>query len=447
MSDSNSPDFLMRRLDASDANKLGKFFELNNRDEVRRFFHPFPMTSSTAAVLLQTARNDLFFGMEVGDSLVAFSMLRGWDDDFDIPSFGIVVDFDHQGRGLGRCLTEWTLRWADLIGCAKVRLTSYLENQAACRLYTNFGFRETNRDRGTNDFVRLVMHRDRRLPLFPIYVSTQCLPATEPLQERLGRLYAAGLHHIELSAYPVGDEVNFPTFAKTFPGHLMLHHFFPSDRGNLVLNLASTNAVLRRESLEFYRRAVDWSAACGAHHFSIHAGYITDPIGRDEYGFVLPPPTEKEKKKALTNYIHGLTELVCYAQVRGVVLLVENNVLAETHKGKLLLSSPEEFQIFLSQWPKDLPIGILLDWGHWQITARTLKQDLDSFAALGQKIVALHLHGNDSQSDQHNPFVPNQDILTKLRCFSPAFVTMEGHYSGVASLQAAVLEIEKVMTC
>lgn len=445
MSGFDTPNSLMRLLDASDVAKLGEFFERNNRDEVTRFFHPFPMTSSTAAVLLQTGRRDLFFGMEVGDSLVAFSMLRGWDDGFDIPSFGIVVDFYQQRRGLGRRLTEWTLRWADQIGCAMVRLTSYLENQTACRLYTSLGFKEVSRDLDINGFVRLVMNRVRRLSLIPVYISTQCLPQTESLRERLGRLYAAGLHHIELSAYPVGNELNFPLLVKTFPGRLMLHHFFPSDKGKMVLNLASMTAELRRESLKFYQRSIDWSAACGAPFFSVHAGYISDPIGRDEHGFVFSFSTEKEKKRALTNYLQGLTELARYARTRGVVLLVENNVLTEQNKGKLLLSDPEEFQIFLSHWPIDLPIGILLDWGHWQITSRTLKLDLDGFSRLNQLVVALHLHGNDTFSDQHRPFVPDRDIIKKLQKFSPAFVTMEGRYAGVASLQAAVLEIEKVM--
>ena len=436
---------LIRRLDARDRFKLGTFFEDNNRKEVIRFFHPFPMIESTATELLNPVRRDLFFGMEENDRLIGFSMLRGWDGGFDIPSFGIVVDSDRQKKGLGHYLTEWTIRWADQIGCAKVRLTVYEDNEAAYKLFLDFGFAEISRSLQSNGLARLVMQRDYSPAHLPIYISTQCLPAGEPLLERLKRLYAAGLHHIELSNYPLTDSEDFHFWAKEFPGQLMLHHFFPPAQKNLVLNLASPNDELRSETLDFFMRGLDYSVVCNAKFYSIHAGYITDPVGRDEHGFVFHSKTAVKKSQALNRYVESLILLAQYAKERGVKLLVENNVVAEHHRGKLLLSTPSEFQEFYARWPENLQLGILLDWGHWQITARTFQEDLDGFAGLNERVMGLHLHSNNRLDDQHQPFEIETDTLKMVKAFNPAFVTLEGRYKGLSELQAATLKMEKIL--
>jgi len=438
-------DFLIRRLGAGDAAELGLLFERNDRDEVRRFFHPFPMARSSAEQLLHLDRRDLFFGVLEADRIIAFSMLRGWDEGFDIPSFGVLVDFEKRGVGLGRRLTEWTLRWADKSGCPRVRLSIHEENQTAYALYTSLGFKETDRNVESNGLLRLVMHRERGPTRTQVFVSTQCLPADEPLGDRLQRLYAAGLHHVELSNYSVTDSADFPDGGRKFPRHLMLHHFFPPEPRSLVLNLASRDDMVRKETLNFFRRGLDWSAALGAPFYSIHAGYITDPVGKDRQGFVFPLPESGEYSRALNRFVDGLINLARYADERKVTLLVENNVVTDQHRGKLLLSTPAEFKELFINWPEDLPIGILLDWGHWQITSRTLKLSLDSFAVLRERVRGLHLHTNDGLFDQHEPFMPDETTLDAIHAFRPAFVTLEGRYKDLRKLQAATLHMEELL--
>ena len=151
----------MRRLAAADAEKLGEFFERNNRPEQTRFFRPFPLTRAQAACLLRPESKDLFFALEENGEFAGFSMLRGFDEGYSIPSFGILIDERRQGKGLGRLLTEWTIQWGDQAGFEKIRLTVSAQNQKALGLYQQLGFRETGRDAQANGEERLIMHRQR----------------------------------------------------------------------------------------------------------------------------------------------------------------------------------------------------------------------------------------------------------------------------------------------
>jgi sugar phosphate isomerase/epimerase len=227
----------------------------------------------------------------------------------------------------------------------------------------------------------------------------------------------------------------------------MLHNFFPPDAEDLILNLASPDTDRRQKTLAFFRRGIDWSVVSEAKYYSVHGGYINDPVGRDEHGFTFPSSNTTGKTPAMHRYIESLISLATYAQARGITLLVENNVMAKHHLGQLLLSTPGEFKDFFRQCPPGLPAGILLDWGHWQITAQTLHEDLNGFRELRERIFGLHLHSNDRRVDQHAPFAPRDHDLEMLRQFSPAFITLEGHYPKLAALQTATLETEKVFQC
>ena len=78
--------------------------------------------------------------------VVAFSMLRGFDQGYEVPSFGIFVDQEYHGLGIGRQLTMWTIEQARLRGCPAIRLSVYSANTAAETLYRSIGFSEQARE-------------------------------------------------------------------------------------------------------------------------------------------------------------------------------------------------------------------------------------------------------------------------------------------------------------
>jgi sugar phosphate isomerase/epimerase/GNAT superfamily N-acetyltransferase len=434
---------LMRRLREADIEKLGIFFARNNRPEVTTCFRAFPLNENTARDLLKPTRKDHFFVMEENGRFLAFSMLRGQDEGYDVPSFGIFVDWEHQKCGVGKRLSEWTFRWVDQMGAPKIRLSVYEQNISARTLYERLGFVETGRRRDNDGRVSVIMHRTRPNSETKVFASTQTLPSDETLKQRLSRWSDAGIRHIELSSYSIEDENDFLNEASCFPGELHIHHFFPANRNDVVLNLASEDPTRRNDTFYFFQRAIQWSAKIGSPFFSFHAGYVTDPVRRDVHGFILAEPIAGAYEIAWDRFSAGVEALGKLASQYGVRLLIENNVVSKGNTDKLLLAKPEEFSKFLKQSVLSDNLGILLDWGHWLVTANTYQLNLDSFLPLSDRIYGIHLHLNDGWVDEHLPLRPDDSYIDILRSFKPKFVSLEGHYQSLSDLQHNILQMEK----
>ncbi len=108
-----------KRLSAADADRLGRFFELLRADQdSTRFFHPHPLTKAFAASLCArpSAGLDRYYITQYQGRIAAYSMLRGWDEGYDTPSFGGCTHPGLRGAGLGQLLL------AHAIGCERVWL-------------------------------------------------------------------------------------------------------------------------------------------------------------------------------------------------------------------------------------------------------------------------------------------------------------------------------------
>src|SRR5437868_5658457 len=159
-------------LSADDAAALADLFERNRIPEVVSQFDPFPLSRETASALATDPGEDRYFAAWLDGRIVAFSMLRGWNEGFEVPSFGILVDLAHPREGIGRWLTERTCEEARKLGCTRVRLSVYGSNKHARSLYENIGFIESSRDEEVRSDVRaderIVMElalRPKRIPV------------------------------------------------------------------------------------------------------------------------------------------------------------------------------------------------------------------------------------------------------------------------------------------
>jgi len=68
-------------------------------------FDPFELTAERAQLIVSSTSRDRFYLAWLDSELVAMSMLRGFDAGYAVPSFGILVDRRHRGRGVGRRVT------------------------------------------------------------------------------------------------------------------------------------------------------------------------------------------------------------------------------------------------------------------------------------------------------------------------------------------------------
>jgi [ribosomal protein S18]-alanine N-acetyltransferase len=135
-----------RSVGPTDVDILRELFESNLGSVVSKTFDPFPLTIEQAEKIALVPREDGYYLAFDQDRVVAMSMLRGFDEGYEIPSFGIFVDHEQHGRGIGRRLTVWTIEQAQALGCPSVRLSVYSQNSPAVRLYESLGFAEQSRE-------------------------------------------------------------------------------------------------------------------------------------------------------------------------------------------------------------------------------------------------------------------------------------------------------------
>jgi ribosomal protein S18 acetylase RimI-like enzyme len=135
----------VRPLRPEDEPSLTALFERADGVGEMRYFDPFPLTRATARRLCQEGRRDRFYVAVADDGIVGLSMLRGWDEGYAIPSFGVMIDPSWHGRGLGARMTDYTIDEAWRAGCEAIRLSVYGGNVVAAEMYRRRGFEEIER--------------------------------------------------------------------------------------------------------------------------------------------------------------------------------------------------------------------------------------------------------------------------------------------------------------
>ncbi len=136
-------DVEIRALRGEDSDKLKTFFAALGRDaETVRFFHPHPLTEEYATELcarVESVADRSYIATQNGE-VVGYSMLRGWDEGYPVPSFGACVHPDRRNDGLGKRLLAHAIEQSQIRGATKLRLTVFKANQRAVNVYQRFGF-------------------------------------------------------------------------------------------------------------------------------------------------------------------------------------------------------------------------------------------------------------------------------------------------------------------
>jgi RimJ/RimL family protein N-acetyltransferase len=103
-------------------------------------FTPFAFDEQTIAEVLQSARNDRFWSLQWNGELAGFYMLRGLDQGYSRPAFGVFVAERFAGKGLARLALTESIRWCREQNCPALMLKVSPENPRAYALYVVNGF-------------------------------------------------------------------------------------------------------------------------------------------------------------------------------------------------------------------------------------------------------------------------------------------------------------------
>ena len=120
---------------------LRRFFEgLASDASAAALFHPHPFTAEQAATIANYGGTDYYAALLVEDEIVAYGMLRGWDEGYAIPSLGISVARGRRGLGLGRRMMEHLHAVARARQAPSIMLRVYKHNEPAVALYRHMDY-------------------------------------------------------------------------------------------------------------------------------------------------------------------------------------------------------------------------------------------------------------------------------------------------------------------
>ena len=210
-----------------------------------------------------------------------------------------------------------------------------------------------------------------------------------------------------------------------------IHHYFPSHDPPVLVNLAHPDTC--NASVKHVKRSLRLCNELEVPIYGVHAGYAINPkpsrLGRPQLD---SPRIDMGESADL--FFHALDQLLPEAERLGVKLLLENNVVAHYNfnpeDGNVYwLSSPETTLPILERYAAS-DLGVLLDVGHLDVSARTLEFDrLEYVELVLDRIREVHLSENDGLEDLNQPLNAQSwywPMLANMPCLDLAILEVYG---------------------
>jgi ribosomal protein S18 acetylase RimI-like enzyme len=121
--------------------------------EYLKHFTAFELSNKVFVNLLTKVVKDKYFGIFYGEEIVGFYMLRGFDEGFEIPSYGVIILSKFSNKGLSKLTLYHAFALCRLNKVKKLMLKVRPENTYAKKLYESFGFEKTGFDNKNGNFI------------------------------------------------------------------------------------------------------------------------------------------------------------------------------------------------------------------------------------------------------------------------------------------------------
>lgn len=263
---------------------------------------------------------------------------------------------------------------------------------------------------------------------FNYFISTTCFDKNFPEEgSSLGNFKGYG---IEFSGGKVMDSAALADTLNRFYVNngkkILIHNYFPPAENDFVLNLASGDGRIIRQSFELIGKAISLCEKYGVRYYSLHPGFLYDALPQSNGYFEFDMKTGLPYGKSLENLTLNFKSVHEIAKGHGIRLAVENlfenpSILKTEKRIRSSLNCTfEEMDRTLSGLPEDT--GLLLDLGHLNMSAKYFSFDRMDFleriiSKYGSRIFELHISSNNGDFDQHFAPEPDDWQLKALRLF------------------------------
>lgn len=145
-----------RRLTISDAEQISKVL-LSSDESYTKYFHPFDFQTSSIKNVIAKSIKDCFFAVEINtgneSKNIGFYMLRGIDQGYTDPMYGVFISHQYSGKGIARLTISHAESFCKLNGFKKLLLKVHPENFRAKNLYESLGFQFLREDASNKNIV------------------------------------------------------------------------------------------------------------------------------------------------------------------------------------------------------------------------------------------------------------------------------------------------------
>lgn len=118
-----------------------------------RFFHPFGYDEPAVADALVHQERDVFMGLFWGEGIVGFFMLRGWNEGYEVPAFGILIDEQYRGCGLEMAALDTAKVICRLRNVSRLMIKMHPDNISAKGVARKTGFVQTGVDEASGNLI------------------------------------------------------------------------------------------------------------------------------------------------------------------------------------------------------------------------------------------------------------------------------------------------------
>ncbi len=145
-------DFHLRPLAPEDASDVLALLHAQPAEYVR-FFRPFPFERDAISELLSKQERDVYSGVYWRHHLVGFFTLRGWDEGYAEPAFGVVIEGKFRGTGLDMIALDSAKLICRLRGAPGMITKVHPENMSAKGVMRKIGFTLIGPERSGGNFI------------------------------------------------------------------------------------------------------------------------------------------------------------------------------------------------------------------------------------------------------------------------------------------------------
>lgn len=143
---------IIRRLQIDDAATLSTWLRAQPLTYAR-FFRPFGYDEPAIADALARQGQDIFMGLFWQAQVVGFFMLRGWNEGYKVPAFGILIDEQYRGYGLEMAALDTAKVICRLRNVSRLMIKMHPDNISAKGVARKTGFVQTGVEAASGNLI------------------------------------------------------------------------------------------------------------------------------------------------------------------------------------------------------------------------------------------------------------------------------------------------------